>query len=87
MVADIGEGAQRALGIPRQQNRAADGVDRAPGAGAPQLILAPGEEPVFQMDAADFLGEDLGRGVVAFGQAAGEAERLARPDEAVRLSG
>jgi hypothetical protein len=39
------------------------------------------------MDVPDFLGENVRRGVVALGQAAGEPEGGARPDEAMRLTG
>jgi len=75
--------------IPRAIGRAANryGRDRAPVARAAQFVRATNEEPVLEMDAPHFLGEHLGRSIVALGQPVGEAECRAPPDEAVRSSG
>jgi hypothetical protein len=67
-----------------QKHRAAQGLDRAPGAQAVQFARATKEESVHEMDAPNFLGEHLWRIVVASGRLRARPSR-APPDEAVRF--
>ena len=67
VAADIGEGAQNAIAVAHQQRGAADGVERAPGAGG-DFVRAAGEEPGAAVDLRHFRLEEGIRRVTRAGQ-------------------